>query len=100
MGSALQPPFRNVLVAIVKSDPATSARRMRLMARVYFVIAGIFVATGIVESVVARRFSFLNAYPFVMGVLMVLNGFTFLRTARKTEAGVNALRSIDLPSLR
>ncbi len=100
MGSALQPPFRNALIAIVTSDPATSARRMRVLARAYFVIAGLFVATGIVESVVARRFSFLNTYPLFTGVLMAVNGFTFLRTARKTEGGRDALRSIDLSSLR
>ncbi len=68
------------------------------MVRVYFVMGGLFVVVGIVETIVARRLSFLDAYPIFMGAMMVLNGFTFLRAARKTEASRNASRALHLPS--
>ncbi len=87
MGSALQPPFRKAIVGVVASDPKTSARRMRVIAKVAIAIGGIFVAIGIVSCVSERRITFLSAYPIFIGCMMALNGSTLLRSARSFETG-------------
>jgi hypothetical protein len=87
VGNALQPPFRKAIVGVVASDPRTSARRMRFLAKVFIAIGGVFVAIGIVSCVSERRITFFSAYPIVIGCMTALNGFTLLRNARSFETG-------------
>jgi hypothetical protein len=100
VGSALQPPFRNILTKIASSNATMSAGRTRVVARAYFVGAGLFIVLGLIGNIVGHGHTFRNAYPFLMGLFCLCNGFVYLRAARKLDAEKNELRGGHLPSLR
>jgi len=87
MGSALQPPFLRQAVAVAWSGKVSPAR-LRVMARVYFVLAALLVVGGFLVALKARGFMsrVSGVTDIVAALAMVANAVLMLRAARGRAA--------------
>ena len=101
MGSALQPPFLRQSVAVVANGKPSSGR-LRVLARVYFVAAAVFVVVGFLIMLHARTvMSRIGGGLYIsLALTFVFNGVMFLEAARKPQGGPAASRALQPPLLR